>query len=216
MCFSATASFTAAAFTGVIGIVTLSRVTTRAQAPLAAVPLIFALQQLIEGSLWLTLDAGPPSALSDGLTYAFLALAESWWPIVVPLVVFLAEPDRLRRRLLAPIAVLGAGVGLYLLWQILGQPHRAMIIDEHMVYVTEGRLAFPLAATYFVATVLPPLLSSHRTVAILGLIVLVGATVAYLAYWEAFVSVWCFLAAAGSAVILFHFERPRWTRRVTG
>jgi hypothetical protein len=33
--------------------------------------------------------------------------------------------------------------------------------------------------------------------------------VAYVLYWEAFVSVWCFFAAAASAVILWHFELSR-------
>lgn len=215
MCFSATASFVAAAITGGIGLFTLGRVTTRAEAPLAAVPLIFAVQQTIEGSLWLTLDAGPPSGLSDGLTYAFLLLAEVWWPIFVPIAVYFAEPDRLRRRLLAPVIVLGLAVGLFLLWSILTHAHRAQIIDEHMVYASEERFAFPLEAAYFIATVLPPLLSSHRAVRTLGGIVFVGAIVAYLTYWEAFVSVWCFFAAAGSSVILFHFERLRWHRRTT-
>ena len=28
-------------------------------------------------------------------------------------------------------------------------------------------------------------------------------------FWEAFASVWCFFAAAGSVVILVHFERVR-------
>lgn len=214
MCFSATASFTAAVITGGIGIFTLGRVTTRAEAPLAAVPLIFALQQTIEGSLWLVLDAGPPSALSDGLTYAFLALAEVWWPIFVPIAVLMAEPDRLRRRLLAPVALIGAMVGLYLLWSILAREHHAVIVDEHMVYAGEQPFLFLVGAAYFIATVLPPLLSSHRVVALLGVIVLVGAATAYLFYWEAFVSVWCFFAAAASAVILFHFERLRLHRHV--
>jgi len=52
-------------------------------------------------------------------------------------------------------------------------------------------------------------LSSHRTVTTLGFILLVGSVVAYVFYWEAFVSVWCFFAATASGVILFHFEAAR-------
>jgi hypothetical protein len=52
---------------------------------------------------------------------------------------------------------------------------------------------------------LPLLMSSQRTVVVLGAIV-----VAYALYWEAFVSVWCFFAAAASVAILCHFE---WSRR---
>jgi len=37
-----------------------------------------------------------------------------------------------------------------------------------------------------------------------------GLVVAYAFYWEAFISVWCFFAAAASVAILCHFE---WLRR---
>jgi hypothetical protein len=213
MCFSATASFTAAAITGVLGLVTLSRVTHRAELPLAAVPLIFALQQTLEGCLWLVLDDGFAPGLAGPLTLGFLLLAEVWWPIFVPIAVYLAEPDAGRRRLmLAPLA-LGVVAGMVLLWGILTHSHRAEVIDEHIVYVSEQPYPFLLNAAYFIGTVLPPLLSSRRTIAVLGLIVLVGAAVAYIAYWQAFVSVWCFFAAAASGIILFHFERLRRERQ---
>jgi hypothetical protein len=60
-----------------------------------------------------------------------------------------------------------------------------------------------------VATAITPLLSSHRAVALLGAIVLGGSILAYALYWDAFASVWCFFAAAGSVVILVHFQRVR-------
>jgi hypothetical protein len=60
-----------------------------------------------------------------------------------------------------------------------------------------------------VATAVTPLLSSHRAVILLGAIVFAGSLLAYLKYWEAFASVWRFFAAAGSVVILLHFERVR-------
>ena len=63
---------------------------------------------------------------------------------------------------------------------------------------------------YLAATGLPLLLSSQRTVVVLGAIVLAGLVIAYAFYWEAFVSVWCFFAAAASVVILCHLE---WSRR---
>jgi hypothetical protein len=53
-------------------------------------------------------------------------------------------------------------------------------------------------------------LTSQRTVVVLGAIVLAGLVVAYAFYSEAFISVWCFFAAAASVAILCHFE---WLRR---
>ncbi len=74
----------------------------------------------------------------------------------------------------------------------------------------EGSHSDALATAYLVATGVSGLLSSRRTLVVLGAIILVGSAVAYAFYWEAFVSVWCFFAAAASAVILCHFE---WSRR---
>ena len=58
MCFSATASFTAAAVAGSIGAVTLwkaAKLRDPALLPIAAFPALFALQQTVEGLLWLEL-----------------------------------------------------------------------------------------------------------------------------------------------------------------
>jgi hypothetical protein len=208
MCFSATASFTAAAITGGIGIATLRNAGKRSELPMAVVPLLFAVQQVIEGSLWLSLDDGFV-ALSKALMLGFLFFAQVWWPIFVPIAVLCVEPDRSRRRLIFLLLGVGVAVGLFLLWQILTHEHRAVIVDEHLVYSSEGRYPLAVGSAYLAATVLSPLLSSQRVVAALGLIVLVGAAIAYIAYWQAFVSVWCFFAAAASGLILFHFERQR-------
>ena len=48
MCFSASVSFGAAAVLGVAGAATLTKVRSLGDLPLATVPLIFALQQVIE------------------------------------------------------------------------------------------------------------------------------------------------------------------------
>ena len=76
--------------------------------------------------------------------------------------------------------------------------------------MTEHQRSDVVALAYLAATTLPLFLSSQRTVVTLGAIIFVGIAVAYVFYWEAFVSVWCFFAAAASIVILCHFE---WSRR---
>jgi len=51
MCFSATASFAVAGASGLAGAFTISRAKKLREVPLAAIPLVFAAQQAIEGSL---------------------------------------------------------------------------------------------------------------------------------------------------------------------
>jgi hypothetical protein len=74
MCFSATASFSAAVVIGSVGIVTLRAAAVKHDyriLALAALPLLFALQQVVEGLLWLDLAAPEPGALRGVLVHAF-------------------------------------------------------------------------------------------------------------------------------------------------
>jgi uncharacterized protein DUF6629 len=209
MCFSALASFAAAGVTGAIGIVTLTRVSHGRELPLAATPLFFALQQSAEGLLWLHLPLAPDGSAATGLTLFYLLFADVFWPVYAPLAVMLIEPGRARRRLMGLGLALGAGVAASLLWWILVRPHGALIVAGHIVYPTDSGHSVVTAIAYIAAVGLPLLLSSQRTVVALGAIILVGCAIAYGFYWQAFLSVWCFFAAAASAVILFHFERSR-------
>jgi hypothetical protein len=213
MCFSATASFVTAGLTGTLGIMALTRAEGPRAWPLAAIPLFFAVQQSIEGMLWLSLMTEPQGLMATELPLAFLFFAEVFWPVYVPIAVFLVEPNAKRRHLMLVFLAVGIGVGAYLLWWILGHDHGAAIIDGHIVYYTEDRHSDALGLTYLAATGLPGLVSSRRSVLALGFIILIGAAVAYAFYWEA-LSVWCFFAAAASGMILWHFERSR-SRRQT-
>src|SRR5579864_5420627 len=210
MCFSAPASFVTAGLTGAIGIIALTRVSEPRQLPFAATPLFFAVQQGIEGLLWLDLPLAPDGYLSSALTFVYLFFAEAFWPVYAPVAVWLIEPSAHRRLLMVVCLGAGAGVGTYLMWWILGHPHLATIQDYHIVYGTGYRQPDAVGVAYIAATGLPLLLSSRRTVVVLGAIVLVGLVVAYALYWEAFISVWCFFAAAASVAILCHLE---WSRR---
>jgi hypothetical protein len=199
MCFSAAASFGTAGVTGAIGIVSLTRAREPRELALAATPLFFALQQGLEGLLWLDLPIAPDGSMTTGLTFLFLFLAEVFWPVYAPIGVLLIEPDESRRRVMLLCLAAGMGVGAYLFWSLLTRSHSAAILDDHIVYVTQYSQSYAVALAYLAATALPPLLSSRRVVTLLGAIVLVGSIVAYVLYWEAFVSVWCFFAAGASA-----------------
>jgi hypothetical protein len=209
MCFSATASFVAAGLTGTIGIVSLMRVNQPRERLLAATPIFFAIQQSIEGLQWLQLSVAPAGPVSSDLTLLFLVFAQVFWPVHVPFAVLRVEPNARRRDMISACLVAGVCVAIWLLWSILSRPHGAMIVDGHVVYVPEYQPSEAVTAAYVAATCLSPMLSSQRTVAALGAIILVGSVVAYVSYWEAFSSVWCFFAAVASTVILLHFEQSR-------
>ena len=209
MCFSATASFVTAGVVAAIGAAALSRVKEPSELPLAGTPVLFGLQQAVEGLQWLTLPLAPGSSISTGLTVLYLFFAEVLWPVYAPIAVWLVEPSERRRQVMVVCLAVGVGVGAYLLWPLFTQPHSASIVKGHIVYVTENRHSEAVGLSYLAATCLPLILSSQRTLVVLGAVVLIGSGTAYLLYWEAFVSVWCFFAAAASVVILYHFEQSR-------
>jgi len=206
MCFSATASFVAAGATALIGGATLYRVDRPRALLLASMPIVFAVQQGIEGALWLTLPVSASSVLVSNLSFLFLFFAYVFWPIYVPITILLLEPTRRLRRSLLLCLVIGLALGAHLFWWLLTHRHAASIQEHHIVYETGYRATVPVALAYLSATGLPLVLSSRRWVLSLGVVILVGSIVAYLFYWDAFVSVWCFVAAAASAVIFGHFQ----------
>jgi hypothetical protein len=209
MCFSATASFVAAGVTGLVGAACVARVSKPADLPLAGIPLFFAAQQAVEGALWLTLPVAPEGAVSSFLTLIFLLFAKVFWPFYAPLAVLLVETEAARRRVLAICCFAGGGVSLFFLGSIMSNLHDAHILGGHIVYSSQPRLPRGIGLAYLVTTGIAPMFSCHRGVQLLGLIVTAGSVITYIVYWEAFVSVWCFFAAASSVVILTHFTRAR-------
>ncbi len=209
MCFSATASFATSILTGVVGLVAVGRATRLRELPLAATPIIFAAQQAVEGALWLELARPTGGSAALLLTVVFLLFAEVLWPIYAPIAALLVEPSRTRRRLMLVCLAAGIAVALHLLSWIVARHQSAVIADGHLVYSTIPQHSDLVGFAYLAATGFALALSSQRTILLLGAIVLVGSTIAYLFYWQAFVSVWCFFAAAGSMTILAHFEQAR-------
>ena len=212
MCFSASASFVAAVFTGSAGIAAATRTHTRTEIPLATVPLFFAIQQAVEGLLWLSLPEGFEGPVPSLLTLVFLVFAKVIWPILIPLAVVLIEPQSVRQRLITWCCAAGVLAGAFFVWSLFANPHMAWIEGGHIAYRPEPYLPLVVGVMYVAATCVAPLLSSHAAVRVLGMIVTAGSAVTYLLYWEAYTSVWCFFSAAGSSVIVFHFEKARQRR----
>ncbi len=209
MCFSAPASFAAAAVAGACGLASLARTRTRAELPLAGMPLLFAAQQAVEGALWLALPLSPTGPAAWDLTQIFLVFALVIWPVYAPLSALVIEPDAVRRRWITACLAAGIVVGLYFIWSLHVAPRTAVIAGGHIVYSPTPDLPDTIRVLYPVATCLSLMLSSLPIVRNLGIIVTLGSLVAFFAYWEAFTSVWCFFAAAASGLIVLHFERQR-------
>jgi len=210
MCFSATASFTAAAVTGSIGTLTLRSAVAKHDyrvLPFASFPLLFAAQQLTEGFIWLDLAGLAPGALRTVLIHAFQGYAEVVWPVFAPLAVLLIEPERRRRRLILPCLAVGILLSAYLLTTMMTHPYDAFVGSGHIVYENGYQHPTGIEVPYVVATTISLLLSSHRIVQIFGAVIFVGFAVAYISFYEAYTSIWCFFAAAASVLVYLFISR---------
>ena len=207
MCFSATASFTAGTALTAVGVLTVSKSRGKAELPLALVPLLFGVQQLTEGALWLSLRHDLP-LLRTLATYTFSMFSHVLWPIFVPFAILLVETSRRRKRAIGVFQILGLGVGLYLFYFIVRFPVTAHVHNQSISYRSPHFYIGAVLVIYLLATCVSGLFSSHRCVNAFGVLAFVLAVVAYQISAETFVSVWCFYAAVLSLFIYLHFSGP--------
>ena len=208
MCFSATASFTAGVPLLLVGVMTISRVRNRKDLLYALIPMLFAIQQLIEGALWLTFPAKAP-LLKMVLTYAYSVFSHVLWPMYIPISVLLLEPVAWRRKVLIAIALAGTFIGLYLLYYLVRFPIVAEVTGHHIVYISPHFHALYAMGLYLLGTCISSLFSSHRIVKLFGVAAFVSFMLAYAIYATWFISVWCFFAAILSWIVLLYFPSRR-------
>ena len=206
MCFSATASFSAGALLLGIGTFTLRAARRPCEWPFAAIPVLFAIQQLIEGVIWLTFSADTP-LLNTVMTHAYSFFSHVLWPVYLPVAVLMIEPPGGRRRTLTALVVTGSAVGIYLLYVLVTFPVVSRPTGQHVEYDSPHFFAAEVMTLYLVSTTVSPLLSTLRGVKVFGALALLsfGAAYYFSATW--FISVWCFFAALLSTVIYIHFAR---------
>lgn len=170
-------------------------------------PVIFGIQQLVEGALWLGLPA--PTATTHLLTIAYLLFSHVLWQTWVPVAVWLIEPSAARRKPMIFLSAAGAATSLFFLFALITQPVSAAIKGAHISYDLPHPYD-PIALTFYAAaTCLAPLLSSHKTVRLFGIILIASMIATYAAFVMWFASVWCFFAALMSSAVLLHFWRRR-------
>jgi len=205
MCFSATASFVAGASLSVIGVATLKTVKRQSEIPFAMIPLLFGIQQLTEGVIWLTFSRDAP-LLQQTMTYVYSGFSHVLWPIYVPFAIGILEAVRWRKNALAGFEVAGLTVGLYLLYFIVTAPVVAQVVGRHIEYVSPHFYVPPMIVLYLAATCVSAFFSSHKFVNLFGALALVSFIAAYVIYAHALVSVWCFFAALLSILMYVHMR----------
>src|SRR3990167_9278061 len=210
MCFSATASFTASAVLGAVGIASLKQVKKKEDSLLAAIPLLFAVQQFFEGLIWIFPDRGVVTLVFG---YIFLFFAFLLWPTYVPLAAWAHEKDLKRRSILRWFMVFGAFGTFYLFVTLMTQSLVVQIIDRHVCYLVDLPYHVSGVIFYVTVTVGAFLLSSKRFLQLFGLLTLFSAGVSLKFYEQAFTSVWCFFAALLSFILYFYLRKQNASKK---
>lgn len=192
MCFSAPVSFATSAVLAVVGVQTVRHASPRRRY-IAMIPLIFSVQQAIEGIQWVL---ERPSTCSQIFGYGFLFFAFLVWPIYVPLSVWYAERVHWRRRALLVLAGIGTALAVFFITVALHESLSIMSSVSQIQYVIAIPYFVFSAIVYVLATTSSFLLSSHRPLRWFGVASFFAAVASWWFFSYAFTSVWCFFAAA--------------------
>jgi hypothetical protein len=213
MCFSAAANFVGSGVLGAIGVVTLTKVKHRREVLFAALPVLFAIHQFIEGFVWLGLDGILSPAVTHNMGAAFMLYAQGLLPFLLPLSVLLFEADKKSRRQMLPFLWIGLATTLYILWALTAFPTQVYVRGNSIVYINQATNNITVAIFYVIATCGSLFFSKIKMMVVFG----VANLVILLAVMEvkryAFTSLWCAYAAIASLIILGYFwsskeERP--------
>ncbi len=183
---------------------------------IAALPLLFGIQQLVEGLIWIEGHAGNTHRVGQ---YSLLYMFFTWiaWPIWVPVSAYFLERGA-RRNIILLFVIAGAMLGglqfipyfvhdgwlttTFLRWAVRYQDINLLdgLVPRTVTY-----------AIYVTVVIVPFLLVRDRAIKIFGLLVASVLVVTYLFFSYAYISVFCF----GGAVISIYLLVLIWRRRAT-
>jgi hypothetical protein len=176
---------------------------------LALTPLLFGLQQTLEGFVWLGLASEDAFAIRlSALGFNFFSLF--FWLAWIPLCCYSIESSALKRKLFSILFMLGIAHGLsmyvplllykdWLTVEIVGHSihYSARLLHDDYMPVIFLQILYPLII------ITPLLLASNGHIKILGVITFSSLLFTRLHFDYALISVWCYFAAVSSIYILF-------------
>lgn len=218
MCFSATASFVAGSILSVIGGYTITKTEAPAQKAFAAIPLLFGLQQLAEGFVWLGLSHDDFRPITQIATNAYLFFAQTLWPLWVPLAMLLMVQKGSRKMYHWLFVVAGSIASFYLSYYLINYKSNAAIISMHINYTQHYPLQAKLIISilYASATIGATFFTGVKYMPLLGTTIAISYLVTSFMYDYFILSVWCFFASIISVSVYAILVKHTALRNKTG
>jgi hypothetical protein len=210
MCFTAVASFTTAALLIPLGIYA-SNIAWREDSrylALTVVPIVFGLQQSIEGMEWLSLESNQTDMIRF-LALVFLFFAYGFWLVCPSLAMWILDRRPKVKRQLLTIAFIGFLFGTSMYLPLLIHPDwlTVVILRASIAYQTQmiydRFLSRDMVHLIYLVIVLCPLyLSNVDRIRVLAGIIALSMIASLYFFNYAFVSIWCFWVALLSLYIV--------------
>jgi hypothetical protein len=209
VCWSAQADLVAGTAIAGLGLLCLARVRRSGDLPLAALPLVLGVHQLIEAAVWLGADGRLAAGPAQWARTAWAVIALPLLPVLVPLgVLRAAGPGGGRRPLLTALLALGTVVAAFLTAALVAHPVGVRVHQHTLTYAVGIPYAPVLLVGYLAATLGPLLLGGDRLLRRLGVLLGLAALLCGLLWRLAFASAWCALAALLTLGLLHWVRRP--------
>lgn len=207
MCFSAEMSFGAGTALITTGIVAL-RISRPNQIMFAMIPLLFGIQQVSEGMVWLS----HLYSMSPNMSYFFgkmyLIFAFIVWPIWIPISVYFFNKNAISKRLVNLSIIIGTTVSVYLGFVLFYNGLITEIVCYHIKYHVDYTPPFKnhstfIGISYLASLVIPTCFNKVNFIKVFGLFLIASYFLSRFFYANYFTSVWCFFAALISFVVVF-------------
>ena len=210
MCFSAQVSFISAGVLFLTGVVCIKKAQKANHHVLLAItPFIFAIQQFLEGFVWVTFNR-EEMALTNFFSSAYLFFAFFFWIVWFPVIAYNLESIQWKKKLFRYLAFIGFVFGLYLWLPVLFDHGPRNLIDttlcgKSLCYniASGGYLPMVARESIYVFLGLLYLLCSDPLFRKFLFAVMISAAITMLIQVLAWISVWCFFSAISSLYIIY-------------
>lgn len=203
MCFSATASFGSGVILAVIGVVTLKITRKPSHLVFAFIPILFAIQQISEGFVWLTLQNVAYARWQSIPIHIFMVFAHIVWPLWISLSALLLEKGEARKKILSVLFAIAILLSSSEVYYMLQTTITAEISGHYVKYIFEYPPVYVIVTDilYGLVTIVPCFVSGVKKMWLLGICFTVSLIFSAWFYQAHLLSVWCFFAAILSIII---------------
>ena len=207
--YFAVLNFTLSGAIGLVGILTLRKVSVSNEVVFASLPLLFAIHQFTEGFVWLGVGGYIGSRALDISSGIFIYYAQGLLPFLIPLAIWLIEKDGYRKKIVGILAILGFSLAVYTMWGLSTTPSSVSVVNNTLFYKNPSTANIYDALIYIITTCGSLMLSSSIAIQLFGLLNLVGLSIIFVAKPYGFTSLWCLYSAVISGLLYFYFVERR-------